>query len=71
MSSSRLQVMNGVSHEEAVQHVDEQQQRKGMSELARDEGGVEQHAPQGLVEADERHQERDAQVTPHVPNLTK
>ena len=58
-----------LSHQEAQQHVEQQQQREGMRELDRHQGRVEQDAPEALVEADERHQEGDAQVAPRVPNL--
>lgn len=52
-----------------MQHVEQQQQREDVRELDGDPGGVEQHPPEALVEADERHQEGDAQVAPGVPDL--
>lgn len=57
------------SYQEAQQHVEQQQEREGVRELDRHHRGVEQDASEALVEADEGHQEGDAQVAPGVPNL--
>lgn len=58
-----------MSHQEAQQHVEQQQQGERVGELNWHPRGVQQDAPEALIEADKGHQEGDAQVATGVPHL--
>ena len=57
------------THQEGYHNVEQQQERERVGELDRHPERVEQDPPERFVEADERHQEGDAQVAPSIPNL--